>query len=264
MNSLDLFSIRSLMQAVTQIHSTRDILALPESFFSAVRGLVPGAVFTIDELDLTTGVVSELTSVERLLPEDIKKRTMELMPTHPAMPAYKAGRRGAIRVTDCISQRQFRQTPHYLETLQPIDIHYQMVVTLDIPGKIAGMTVNRDKNFTDKETTLLHLIAPQIALAHRNVQVFTGLKQAAAKMIPTPEEIQRLGFTPRESEVLHWVIQGKRDTEIGKILSASPRTVHNHVRSILRKLKTETRTAAALEVLEGVQRLNNSATLRCQ
>jgi hypothetical protein len=114
--------------------------------------VVPGAVSTIDQLDLTTGVVTELTSVERLFPEDIKKRILELMPTHPAMPAYKAGARGAIRVTDCITQRQFRETPQYRETLRPIDIHYQMVVTLDIPGKIAGMTVNRDKNFTDKET----------------------------------------------------------------------------------------------------------------
>src|SRR4029077_10210496 len=86
---------------------------------------------------------------------EMKRKVVELMPSHPVMPAVKAGARGAIRVTDCITQRQFHQTPHYVETLQPIDIHYQMVVTLDIPGKIAGMTFNRDKNFTDKEATLL-------------------------------------------------------------------------------------------------------------
>jgi len=77
-----------------------------------------------------------------------------------------------------------------------------MVVTLDIPGKIAGMTVNRDKNFTDKEATLLHLVAPQIALAHRNAHEFTALKRAAAQTIPTPEELRQTGVTARESEVL--------------------------------------------------------------
>lgn len=247
MNSLDLSDIRALMQAVTQIYSTMDLFALPEKSFLAVRGLVPGAVFTIDELDVKTGAVTELTSAKFFFPEDLKKRALELMPTHPVMPAYKAGRRGAIRVTDCITQRQFRQTPHYVETLRPVEIHYQMIVTLDIPGKIAGMTVNRDKDFTDKETMLLHLVAPQVALAYRNAQAFAALNRAATQMIPEPDDLRQVGVTAREAEVLHWVIQGKRDDEIGKILSASPRTVHNHVGSILRKLNAETRTAAALE-----------------
>jgi DNA-binding CsgD family transcriptional regulator len=168
--------------------------------------------------------------------------------------AYCSNPRGAIRVTDCITQRQFRKTPHYVETLRPIDIHYQIVMTLDIPGTIAGMTVNRDKNFTDKEAMLLHLVAPQIALAHRNAQAFTALKRATARMIPTPEELRQVGVTARESEVLHWLIQGKRDAEIGAILSASPRTIHNHVRSILRKLNTETRTAASLEAIHQLKK----------
>jgi DNA-binding CsgD family transcriptional regulator len=133
-------------------------------------------------------------------------------------------------------------------------------VTLDIPGKIAGMTVNRDKNFTDKEAMLLHLVAPHIALAHRNAQEFSALKRAVAQTIPTPEELRQAGVTARESEVLHWMIQGKRDAEIGQILSASPRTIHNHVRSILRTLNTETRTAAALEAVHILK--NNGNRLR--
>jgi Bacterial regulatory proteins, luxR family len=36
----------------------------------------------------------------------------------------------------------------------------------------------------------------------------------------------------------------------GRILSASPRTIQNHVRNILRKLNTETRTGAVLEAIE--------------
>jgi hypothetical protein len=135
------------MQALQQIHSTMDRETFPEALFSAVRGLIPAARFSIDQLDLKTGSVTSLTSEDRLFSEETKRRIVELMPSHPVMPAVRAGARGAIRVTDCITQRQFRQTPHYIETLRPIDIQYQMVVTLDIPGKIAGMTVKRDKNF---------------------------------------------------------------------------------------------------------------------
>jgi DNA-binding CsgD family transcriptional regulator len=136
-------------------------------------------------------------------------------------------------------------------------MQYQTVVNLNIPGKIDAVTVLRDKNFTDKEATLLQLIAPQIALAYRNAQEFTAVKRAAARPIPAPE-LQQIGLTVREGQVLHWVIQGKRDSEIGRILAASPRTIQNHVRSILRKLKTETRTAAALEASDRLKRQASS------
>jgi DNA-binding CsgD family transcriptional regulator len=187
---------------------------------------------------------------------EVKERVLELMPDHPVVPTLKSGAKGAIRVTDCITQRQFRDTPHYCETLRPIGVHYQAVVTLDIPGQIGATTVLREKDFKSREVELLRLIAPHIALAYRNAEMRSVLQRAASRTIPTPEELQELGLTAREGEVLHWVIQGKRDWEIGRILSASPRTIQNHVRSILQKLGAETRTGAALEAFD---RLKQSA-----
>ena len=52
-------------------------------------------------------------------------------------------------------------------------------------------------------------------------------------------------LTRRENEIMHWVIEGKRDREIAIIIGVSPRTVENHLAHILRKLCVETRTAAA-------------------
>ena len=250
MNSLDILSVKALMRALEQIHSTLDLEVLTEALFCALEDLVPDASCSLDQLDLQGGVVTDVTNGNRVVPEQIKERVLELVPSYPAMPAYKAGRRGVIPVTDCITQRQFRSTPHYRETLRPIGFEYQVVITLDIPGKTAVMTVNRPTDFTDKELTLLRLVAPQIALAYRNALAFSELKQAAARTIPTPKDLQQLGLTVREGEVLHWVIQGKRDKEVGDILSASPKTIHNHLGSILRKLNAETRTGAALEAFE--------------
>jgi DNA-binding CsgD family transcriptional regulator len=51
-------------------------------------------------------------------------------------------------------------------------------------------------------------------------------------------------LTPREREILHWIAEGKRDSEIATILNLSVRTVEQHVRTCLRKLNVETRTAA--------------------
>jgi DNA-binding NarL/FixJ family response regulator len=52
-------------------------------------------------------------------------------------------------------------------------------------------------------------------------------------------------LTPREAEVLFWVIKGKTNKDIGEILGTSPRTVNKHLEHVFGKLGVETRTAAA-------------------
>jgi DNA-binding response OmpR family regulator/DNA-binding CsgD family transcriptional regulator len=52
-------------------------------------------------------------------------------------------------------------------------------------------------------------------------------------------------LTQRESEVLHWVMMGKTNRDIGDILGTSPRTINKHLEHVFHKLGVETRTAAA-------------------
>ena len=65
-------------------------------------------------------------------------------------------------------------------------------------------------------------------------------------------------LTAREAEVLHWVVHGKTNRDIGDILGASPRTVTKHMEHILDKLGVETRTAAAALVLAKVRGFEGS------
>jgi DNA-binding NarL/FixJ family response regulator len=57
--------------------------------------------------------------------------------------------------------------------------------------------------------------------------------------------LSSLGLTPRETEVLSWIAQGKTNYEIGVILSACTGTICKHVQRVLFKLSVENRTAAA-------------------
>ncbi|GAB3480409.1 response regulator [Marinomonas epiphytica] len=56
---------------------------------------------------------------------------------------------------------------------------------------------------------------------------------------------QQLGLTERESEVLHWLANGKTNRDIAQILDMSPRTVNKHLEQVFPKLGVENRTAAA-------------------
>jgi len=56
------------------------------------------------------------------------------------------------------------------------------------------------------------------------------------------------GLSARESEVLHWLAQGKTNAEIATILDISPGTVKRHLENIYPKLGVETRHAATVLV----------------
>jgi DNA-binding NarL/FixJ family response regulator len=65
-----------------------------------------------------------------------------------------------------------------------------------------------------------------------------------------PEQLEALGLTPREAEVLFWVARGKTNDEIATVLSIGLTTVKKHLESTYAKLGVENRTTAAAMALE--------------
>lgn len=63
------------------------------------------------------------------------------------------------------------------------------------------------------------------------------------------EWLHSKGFTQRESEVMHWMVEGKTNPEIALILGTSRRTIHKHAERIFAKLGVHTRSAAVREAL---------------
>ena len=72
-----------------------------------------------------------------------------------------------------------------------------------------------------------------------------GYRLVASRFEKVPSKIDMPGLSPRESEVLRWVAEGKTDAEISQILGISYRTVTTHLNKILKKLQVENRIAAA-------------------
>ncbi|NCN69740.1 MAG: response regulator [Betaproteobacteria bacterium] len=63
-------------------------------------------------------------------------------------------------------------------------------------------------------------------------------------------------LTPKEAEVLYWVVKGKINRDIGDILGSSPMTVKKHLERIFAKLGVENRTAAAGMVMRRIRQLH--------
>lgn len=80
-----------------------------------------------------------------------------------------------------------------------------------------------------------------------------GATRAASVADATPEALApALGLTPREAELLSWVVQGKTNPEIGIILGIQLTTVKKHLESIFAKLAVDNRTAAVTLALEKI------------
>lgn len=80
-----------------------------------------------------------------------------------------------------------------------------------------------------------------------------GAAQAKMEFAPdfsSAKPLESLGLTPRESEVLLWLAQGKSNPEIAIILGAAEGTVKKHLEHIFQKLSVESRNAASLRALE--------------
>ena len=81
----------------------------------------------------------------------------------------------------------------------------------------------------------------------------TGAGRAVSAAEATPEALATaLSLTPREAELMSWVVQGKTNPEIGIILGIQLTTVKKHLESIFAKLGVENRTAAVTLALEKI------------
>ena len=87
-----------------------------------------------------------------------------------------------------------------------------------------------------------------VSLSHFAAAARAALRRAGAPVprrgrgtSPVPPELQERGVTTREMDVLHLVAERLSNTEIGRLLYLSPRTVEDHVANLRRKLGAETR-----------------------
>ena len=114
----------------------------------------------------------------------------------------------------------------------------------------AGMNLGADDYLTKPADIDDLLRAIDVRLARRE-EFVTGVGVANFESsLPLQE---KLSLTPREAEVLLWVAQGKSNSDIAIIISATEGTVKKHLEHIFEKLGVENRGSAALRAIEALR-----------
>jgi DNA-binding CsgD family transcriptional regulator len=156
--------------------------------------------------------------------------------------------------SDFFSARQFRDLPLYTEAYRPFGLsnHLCIPVTGEAGAAIhCSVQRNGGADFNERDRAVIAQLQPHLAAARALARERPG------GGVVSPVSFRHLGLTPRETEVFHWLVEGKRNAEIAAILRLRLQTVKAHVAEIFGKLRVENRHSAmraGFEAARQVQR----------
>lgn len=113
-----------------------------------------------------------------------------------------------------------------------------------------GMNLGADDYLTKPVSPDELLAAVRARLRRAESAAASAGRMSHPRTEATPQQLEELGLTPREAEVLFWVARGKTNDEIATVLGIGLTTVKKHLESTFAKLGVENRTAAAAMALE--------------
>lgn len=171
------------------------------------------------------------------------------LPEHPLLAHLQATGDGrARRISDFLSDRQFRSLGLYRDFYRLCGVDYQAAISAPAPGGgLIAVALNRQRHdFSAEELELLDLL-----------RVHVG--QAAAIGLRSPDAAADALLTPRQARILQLVADGQSDRGIARTLGISTRTVQAHLQHTYRALDVNSRTEAvallrALDATPGLRR----------
>jgi len=161
------------------------------------------------------------------------------LPEHPLLAHLRATGDGrARRISDFLSDRQFRSLGLYRDFYRRCEVDYQAATSVPAPGggQIA-VALNRQRHdFSAEELELLDLL-----------RIHVGQAAALALLAPpgaSPDSAANPLLTPRQARILQLVADGQSDRDIARTLGISTRTVQAHLQHTYRALDVTSRTEA--------------------
>ena len=236
----------ALEQAIYELHDYRDLDQFRREVPAILLKLIPSEYFfwpefIVDPVTSAQGLTGYVESSPVATPSLIQQIN-GIIPKHPfTWHLMKGGERTALKVSDFLTQTQFRNSEIY-GTYREWGFRYNMGVVINASfGKAAcvGLYYSK-KDFTEHDRLTLNLLRRHFNRAHRRARLVTS-RSAAQPLVA-------YDLTPRETEIALWVGGGKSNPEIAIILRCSVRTVEKHMEKILKKLGVQNRAAAAVVV----------------
>jgi DNA-binding CsgD family transcriptional regulator len=175
---------------------------------------------------------------------------------HPVLAYVRVTGDGrARRISDFLSDRQFRSLGLYYDFYRRRGVDYQTTIMMPAPGGgLIAVALNRQRHdFSAEDLKLFDLLRIHVGQAADIALRTQPAPAAEADAVANPL------LTPRQARILQLVADGQSDRGIARILGISTRTVQAHLQHIYRTLDVTSRTEAvarirALQATTGLSR----------
>ena len=160
---------------------------------------------------------------------------------HPVITHIQATGDGrARRISDFLSDRQFRSLGLYHDFYRRREVAYQTVIAVPAPGGgLIAVALNRQRHdFSAEDLELFDVLRIHVGQAAA-IALVTQPDRAAS-----PDSAANPLLTPRQARILQLVADGQSDRGIARILGISTRTVQAHLQHTYRALDVTSRTEA--------------------
>lgn len=137
---------------------------------------------------------------------------------------------------DFFTMREFRNLDVYSETFRVLGLDDHCAI--HVPAE-AGCTIffgierSGTVAFSERDRAVARLM--QTHLSNARLLIVGGLRVEAFSFEQRVAAMQRGGLTRRQSEVCHWLIEGKTNAEIALICGLSVATVKTHLAAIFNR-----------------------------
>lgn len=161
----------------------------------------------------------------------------------------RTGEGRATRFSDLISRRELHELELYQQVYSPLNVEYQIAFTLpSTRERVLGVSLSRARrNFSARERDLLNLARPYLIELYRNALAFAergNHRSGSTARLPL-EQLQALGLSRRQAEVLRLIATGYATPDAASILGISPRTAQKHLEHCYRTLGVTSRSQAS-------------------
>ncbi len=180
MEAFTLRDQRALLEFFREIHAERDLAKMPGALLDAIDRVVPSEYSGFHEIDARNVGLGITAQKPNLVSPKDTPRFVHYLPEHPLFPIYaRSPGTAPLKISDIVTQRQFRRTGLYSECYRALGAEHQIAVPSPArAGFFRVVALNRKRHdFSERERRLLAVVQPHAALAYRNAEALARLQR---------------------------------------------------------------------------------------
>jgi len=183
--------LRRVLDFLREAYALRDVDGFLEYLIAGIPGLVPSD-FTSYTAFTPRGLVARIARPADRVSPQTDRLFEQTMHENPVVGYHRRTRNGrAVKISDFITQRQFRRTAHYNEFGRRLGgLEHQMAFTFPArPPLVAGVGLNRHgaPDFSERDRLVLELLRPHLVQAYRNAAAVSEMRADVALLLAGAE-----------------------------------------------------------------------------